>query len=137
MKTVILNKNLMTVALLLSFVLVSCNESGWNNAGKEIATGIASFVQFIIQIANIIFFGISALVFSILSITTSKQTYKIVGGIFLAIFITVAGLGYLEVHSMSIKKYYLFLIVFIIELVIIIISIIFLLKKSKVKTTER
>jgi hypothetical protein len=123
-----LTRSIIIVTLLL--LLTSCR----NNA--DVNRGVEVFFLGVLQVLNMIFFGICAVVFSVLAGTGGKMVFKTLGGIFLGLFFLFTAMGFSEVQGVGPRSNEIY-IIFLMELAMIIISFIFLLKKPKITQSEK
>lgn len=84
----------------------------------------------VLQVANIILFGIAALVLCIVGSTSTKPTLRTVGAVFLGLFSFFTLLGLVKVIDLKPRHMDIFTIFFL-EFIIITISLVFALKERK------
>lgn len=115
----------------ITIFLISCN----NGAKQEMNRAVEVFFLGVLQVLNMSLFGISSLVLCILSITSTKPVFKILGGILLGIFFLFMSLGLMAVTRANPKHFDIY-ILFILEIVMIIAAFICLLIKPKNKPSK-
>jgi len=126
MKKLISNKNLIMLLLCSILFLVSCR--GQNNDNFNRAVEV--FFLGVLQVINMIIFGVASLVFCVISGTNPKQIFKVLGGVFLGIFSLFSLIGFISVIDANPRENDIF-IVFLMEFAMIVISMIFVFKKPK------
>jgi len=105
---------------------VSCQERNNDNFNRVVEV----FFLGVLQVINMIIFGVASLIFCIISGTNSKQIYKVLGGVFLGIFSLFCLIGLVNVIEANPRENQIF-IIFLMEFAMIIISLIFVFKKPK------
>jgi hypothetical protein len=123
-----LTRSFLIVTLLL--LITSCRDS------SDIDRGVEIFFLGVLQVLNMTFFGICAVIFSVLAGTGSKPVFRVLGSIFLGLFFLFTAFGFIEVQSARPRGNEIY-IIFLMEFAMIIISFIFLLKKPKTTSTEK
>ena len=125
MKTWTLNKNLVFFAFLL-LILSSCSPA----ENREFERGLEVFIIGVLQVANLLVFGVLALVFCIISSNNPKTVYKVLGWIFLSFFFISFMAGLIMLSNANPREFTIYYL-FIMEMVMIIISFVFVLRKPK------
>lgn len=118
--------------LALIFILFSCNSYSQAEADRAIKV----FFLGVLEVANMLFIGIASVVFCVLSSTSAKQVFKVLGWIFLSIFFLFTAIIFIAVLDNSPKNpqiYFVFLIAF----AMVMISVIFIFRKSKKSTQKK
>lgn len=127
MKKLTMNKHLAVLALIaLMIIMASCNDS--NKA--EVDRAIQVFFLGVLEVINMLLFGIVSVVFCVLSVTSPKQAFKILGWIFLSIFFLFTMIIFVVVIDHKPKNPQIFF-VFLIAFGMIVVSLVFATKKSK------
>lgn len=130
MKKLILNKETLVLVCLV-FVLAGCNDA----KRAEMNRSVEIFLMGFFQVLNLAIFGIGALTLSVLSGSSVKQVFKIVGSILLGVFVIFTSMTYFQVQRLNpvhFDVYYIFLI----SLAMIGISLFFLIKKPVINEPE-
>jgi len=115
--------------LLLTGILVACKNSSKENFDRAVEV----FFLGVLQVINLILFGVTALVFSIISATNSKPVFKTLGAVFLGIFTVFMIMGFLAVTRAQPRHFDIY-IIFTVEAVMIIVAFICVLIKPKKST---
>lgn len=127
MKKLTMNKHLAVLALIaLMIIMASCNDS--NKA--EVDRAIQVFFLGVIEVINMLLFGIVSVVFCVLSVTSPKPAFKILGWIFLSIFFLFTMIIFVAVLDHKPKNPQIFF-VFLIAFGMKVVSLVFAMKKSK------
>ena len=122
MKTSNLTNGLLILVLLIVFT--SCRHNGDAHRAAEI------FFLGVLQVINMFFFGICAVIFCVLAGTNGKPVFKALGWVFLSIFAMFAMMGFLEVQSAGPRHNEIYFI-FMMEAVMIILSFVFVIRSKK------
>ena len=88
------------------------------------------FLIGVLQVINLVLFGVSSIVFSILGFSSGKHGYKIAGGILTGIFFLFTLFTFLGLQEWHPRHYDIY-IIFAISLVIAITSLILVVKSPK------
>lgn len=112
--------------LFIVFMLIACHNGSKENVNRAVEV----FFLGVLQVINLILFGVSAVVFSAISITSNKPVFKILGGIFLGIFTIFFLMGFFAVSSARPKHFDIY-IIFAVEAIMIIVAFICLIIKPK------
>lgn len=120
------------VIVSLVFLLISCSDQAKANADRAIAV----FFLGVLQLVNLMLFGVTSIVFSAIGITNPKPVYRILGSVFLGIFSIFTTMGYLAVNAKHPRHFDIYWI-FIIEIAVIILCLVLLLKPKKIKDTRQ
>lgn len=125
MKTMTLNKNLVFFSFVL-LILASCSPA----ENREFERGLEVVFIGILQVINLVIFGVLALVFCIISANNPSKTYKVLGWLFLAFFFLGFTSGVIMLSNANPREFTIYYI-FIMEMIMIVISLIFVIRKPK------
>lgn len=121
----IISTSVIHISILSLFIyLCSCTPSA--NRDAERAMGV--FFLGVLQVINIIIFGVGAVIFSVLSATNVKPIFKVLGWMFLSLFTLFVLIGLINVLELNPKHFDVF-IIFFMEAAMIIVSLIFVIRK--------
>lgn len=118
-----IKKVLPYLVLPLFLLLAGCQEDS-----KNVERAIAVFFIGVLQMINLVTFGICAIVFSALSTNPQKPVFRILGWAFFGIFTLFVLLGFLAVTEKQPRHWDVYMI-FMVETMMIGISLILLLRK--------
>lgn len=107
-------------------MLASCSPT----ENREFERGLEVFVIGVLQIINLLIFGILSLVFCIISANNASKTYKVLGWIFLAFFALGFMSGFIMLSNANPREFTIYYI-FMMEMIMIVISLIFVIRKPK------
>lgn len=131
MKTLNLTKINLALVIAIAVLLVSCRA---NQANVDRAVGV--FFIGVLQVINMIIFGIAGLIMCIVSSTSNKQIYKILGWIFFGIFSLFTVMGFMALTEIGPRHNEIY-VIFMMEAAMMIISLIFVLKKPNPKQKQQ
>ena len=131
MKTLNLTRINLVLLVAATVFLISCRG---NQANVDRAVGV--FFVGVLQVINMIFFGVAALILCIVSATNSKQVYKVLGWVFLGIFILFTLMGFMAITELKPRHGEIY-VVFMMEAAMIIVALIFVIKKPNPKQKQQ
>lgn len=125
MKKLIMNKK--KIYRLISLALIVALFSSCRN-NREADEAIHIFFIGVLQIINILLFGSTSLIFSILGFTQAKHGLRITGGILTGVFALITLLSFAGLQEWH-PRHYLIYTIFGIEFIMLIAAFIFTIKK--------
>jgi len=112
-------------------IFASCSTSEQNEFGRSVEV----FLIGLLQVVNMVIFGVLSMIFCIISASNPKSTYKVLGWIFLLIFLLFFAFGYIAVTEARPRHFEIYYI-FIMEFVMVVISLLFVIRKPKTSNTS-